>query len=152
MKIDGSCHCGFLTYEAEVDPADVGICHCADCQKLTGTAFRTTVFAAREAFRLISGVPATYVKIGVFLTLITVAEVWAYYIPELVAAKGLFITLLLVMSAVKFFTVVALYMHLKYDHRIFRAFFVGPFIVAAGTMMGLMFLFGKLAIRLGILN
>ncbi len=95
---------------------------------------------------------ATYVKIGVFLTLITVAEVWAYYIPELVAAKGLFITLLLVMSAVKFFTVVALYMHLKYDHRIFRAFFVGPFIVAAATMLGLMFLFGKLAVRIGILT
>jgi cytochrome c oxidase subunit 4 len=95
---------------------------------------------------------AMYVKVGVFLTLITVAEVWAYYIPSLVAMKGLFITLLLVMSAVKFFTVVALYMHLKYDHRLFRAFFVGPFIVAAGTMLGLMFLFGKLAIRLGILQ
>ncbi len=95
---------------------------------------------------------ATYVKIGIFLTAITVAEVWAYYIPELVAAKGLFITLLLVMSAVKFFTVVALYMHLKYDHRIFRAFFIGPFLVAAGTMLGLMFLFGKLAVRLGILT
>jgi len=37
-------------------------------------------------------------------------------------------------------------------HRLFRAFFVGPFIVAAGTMLGLMFLFGKLAIRLGILQ
>jgi cytochrome c oxidase subunit 4 len=95
---------------------------------------------------------ATYVKIGVFLTAITVAEVWAYYIPELVAAKGLFITLLLGMSAVKFFTVVALYMHLKYDHRLFRAFFVGPLLVAAVTMLGLMFLFGKLAVRLGILT
>jgi cytochrome c oxidase subunit 4 len=95
---------------------------------------------------------ATYVKIGIFLTAITVAEVWAYYIPELVAAKGVFVTLLLVMSAVKFVTVVALYMHLKYDHRLFRAFFVGPFLVAAGTMLGLMFLFGKLAIRLGILS
>lgn len=95
---------------------------------------------------------ATYVKVGVFLTAITVAEVWAYYIPELVAARGVFITLLLIMSAVKFATVVALYMHLKYDHRLFRAFFVGPLIVAAGTMLGLMFLFGKLAVRLGILN
>ena len=95
---------------------------------------------------------ATYVKIGVFLTAITVGEVWAYYIPELVAARGLFISLLLIMSAVKFFTVVALYMHLKYDHRLFRAFFIGPFIVAAGTMLGLMFLFGKLAVRLGILH
>ncbi len=95
---------------------------------------------------------AMYVKVGVFLTAITVGEVWAYYIPELVAAKGLFITLLLIMSAVKFATVVALYMHLKYDHRIFRAFFIGPLLVAAGTMLGLMFLFGKLAVRLGVLT
>lgn len=111
--------------------------------------------AAADALRAAHGdhpTAATYVKVGIFLTAITVAEVWAYYIPELVAIKGLFITLLLVMSAVKFVTVVALYMHLKYDHRIFRAFFIGPFIVAAVTMIGLMFLFGKLAVRLGILT
>ncbi len=95
---------------------------------------------------------ATYVKIGVFLTAITVAEVWAYYIPELVAAKGLFITLLLVMSAVKFATVVALYMHLKYDHRLFRALFTGPLIIAIITLISLMFLFGQLAVRTGVLQ
>jgi cytochrome c oxidase subunit 4 len=43
-------------------------------------------------------------------------------------------------------------MHLKYDHRLFRALFTGPFIIAATTLLGLMFLFGKLAIRLGILT
>ena len=48
MKIDGSCHCGAIRYEAEVDPGDVSICHCTDCQKLTGSAFRVTV-AAEEA-------------------------------------------------------------------------------------------------------
>ena len=94
----------------------------------------------------------TYVKVGVILTLITVAEVWAYYIPSLVAQQGLFISLLLIMSAVKFATVVLFYMHLKYDHRLFRALFTGPFIVAAVTLIGLMFLFGKLAVRLGLLT
>jgi cytochrome c oxidase subunit 4 len=44
------------------------------------------------------------------------------------------------------------YMHLKYDHRLFRALFTGPFLVAATTMIGLLFLFGKLAVRLGILQ
>jgi cytochrome c oxidase subunit 4 len=95
---------------------------------------------------------ATYVKVGVILTIITAVEVGVYYVPSLVAMRGLFVTLLLVMSAVKFFMVVALYMHLKYDHRLFRAFFIGPFIVAAATMLGLMFLFGKMAVRLGILS
>jgi hypothetical protein len=62
MKIDGACHCGAIAYEAEVDPGDVGICHCADCQTLAGTAFRTSVSAARENFRILSGEPAIYVK------------------------------------------------------------------------------------------
>jgi hypothetical protein len=31
MKIDGRCHCGYITYEAEIDPEKVMICHCADC-------------------------------------------------------------------------------------------------------------------------
>ena len=37
MKIDGHCHCGYLTYEAEVKPEDAVICHCTDCQTLSGT-------------------------------------------------------------------------------------------------------------------
>ena len=45
MHIDGGCHCGALTYEAEIDPARVGVCHCLDCQILSGSAFRTAVTA-----------------------------------------------------------------------------------------------------------
>ncbi|GJG87870.1 hypothetical protein tb265_30510 [Gemmatimonadetes bacterium T265] len=94
----------------------------------------------------------TYVKVGFILTAITVAEVWAYYIPSLVAMKGVFVTLLLTLSAIKFFTVVLFYMHLKYDNKLFRFLFTGPLLVAAMTMMILMFLFGKLAVRLGLLT
>ena len=43
MKVDGGCHCGRITFEAEVDPAKVLICHCT-------------------AFRLLSGEPRIYVK------------------------------------------------------------------------------------------
>ena len=62
MKIDGSCHCGFITYEAEIDPQKVGVCHCTDCQSLTGSAFTTSVAADNDAFRLLSGQPKIYVK------------------------------------------------------------------------------------------
>lgn len=62
MKIDGSCHCGKITYEAEVDPEQVSICHCVDCQKLTGTAFRVTVPAAGENFAILKGEPKVYIK------------------------------------------------------------------------------------------
>ena len=93
----------------------------------------------------------TYFIVGAVLTVITIVEVWAYYIPSLVAST-FFVPMLLVLSAVKFATVVMFYMHLKYDHKLFRALFTGPFIVAALTLIGLMFLFGKLAIRLGLLT
>src|SRR4030095_11482033 len=62
MKIDGGCHCGKITYTAEVDPDKVGICHCTDCQTLSGTAFRVSVSAAKDAFTLLTGQPKIYVK------------------------------------------------------------------------------------------
>ena len=62
MKINGGCHCGKITYSAEVDPDKVGICHCTDCQTLSGTAFRVSVAATKEAFHLESGQPKIYVK------------------------------------------------------------------------------------------
>ena len=62
MHVDGRCHCGNITYEAEVDPALVSICHCTDCQMLTGSAYRVSVRAPRESFRLLTGQPKTYVK------------------------------------------------------------------------------------------
>ena len=62
MKIDGGCHCGYITYVAEIDPDTVGICHCTDCQTLSGSAFRTSVRAAKDAFSLRSGQPKIYVK------------------------------------------------------------------------------------------
>ena len=62
MKIDGGCHCGFITYEAEADPEQTTICHCTDCQMLTGSAFRTTVRVKAEEFQLRSGEPKVYLK------------------------------------------------------------------------------------------
>ncbi len=62
MRIDGGCHCGAITYEAEVDPETTSICHCVDCQKLTGTAFRVTVPAPEDRFRITSGEPKLYIK------------------------------------------------------------------------------------------
>ena len=88
-----------------------------------------------------------YKWVALILTLITVAEVWAYYIPELVASR-VFVPGLLIMSAVKFVMVVMYYMHIKYDHKLFRALFAGPLVVAIITIMGLLFLFSKIAIRL----
>jgi hypothetical protein len=62
MKITGGCHCGHISYEAEVDPGTVRVCHCADCQKLTGTAFRSNVANVPGTFALTGGAPTIYVK------------------------------------------------------------------------------------------
>ena len=83
-----------------------------------------------------------YKWVALILTLITVFEVWAYYIPSLVAS-AVFVPLLLIMSAVKFIIVVMFYMHLKYDHKLFRALFTGPLIIAASTLVALLFLFSR---------
>jgi len=63
VKITGRCHCGAIGYEAEVDPETVSVCHCTDCQTLTGSAFRVVVAAKREGFKL-TGRPKIYVKTG----------------------------------------------------------------------------------------
>lgn len=62
MHIDGKCHCGAITYEAEIDPATVSVCHCTDCQVFSGSPFRASVPAKRENFKLLSGQPKIYVK------------------------------------------------------------------------------------------
>ena len=64
MKIDGSCHCGDIRFTAEVDPAQVLICHCTDCQALSGSAYRTVVPALDDSFRLLQGSVTSYVKIA----------------------------------------------------------------------------------------
>jgi cytochrome c oxidase subunit IV len=43
---------------------------------------------------------------------------------------------------------VMFYMHLKYDHRIFRVLFTGPVLIASLTLLALMFLFGHLYIKI----
>ena len=62
MDIDGECHCGAIAYRAKIDPQRVRICHCSDCQVLSGTAFRITVPADENMFVLLRGVPAEYRK------------------------------------------------------------------------------------------
>src|ERR1044071_4756826 len=74
-----------------------------------------------------------YKWVALILTLITVVEVWVYYTP--LQNSPIFVPLLLIMSAIKFAIVVMFYMHLKYDHRLFRALFTGPLTIAMATLI-----------------
>ena len=63
MQINGACHCGSISFNAEVDPSKVTICHCTDCQILSGAAFRAVVAAPIESF-VLRGQPKSYVKVA----------------------------------------------------------------------------------------
>jgi cytochrome c oxidase subunit 4 len=85
-----------------------------------------------------------YWRVATVLTLITIMEVWVYYTPF--RQHSMFAPTLLAMSAVKFTIVVLFYMHLRYDHKLFRALFTGPLIIAMGTIVALLFLFGHFGV------
>ncbi|KAI9002453.1 Mss4-like protein [Hyaloraphidium curvatum] len=48
----GGCLCGAVRYETEGDPTRTSVCHCADCQKRTGSAFSVAVFFPPDAVTL----------------------------------------------------------------------------------------------------
>ena len=52
MKIDGACHCGYISVEGEADPEKTTVCHCSDCQAGTGSAFRVNVPVPGATFRI----------------------------------------------------------------------------------------------------
>jgi len=89
----------------------------------------------------------TYFIVGAILTAITVVEVAAYYITPFVESPW-FVPSLLIMSIAKFVIVVMFYMHLKYDHKLFRALFTGPLAIAVVTILALLLLFGQIGNRL----
>lgn len=62
MEIDGGCHCGRITYRATAEPAVI-VCHCSDCQKLSGSPYRAMVGVSANDFK-ISGDPKIYIKVA----------------------------------------------------------------------------------------
>src|SRR5262245_57550855 len=63
MQIDGACHCGSISFTAEIDPARVMACHCTDCQVFSGSPFRVVVPTAIDRFQL-RGEPKRYIKVA----------------------------------------------------------------------------------------
>ena len=61
MQVHGACHCGKVTFTADVDPTKIMICNCADCQTLSGAPFRAIAQAPIESFKLV-GETKAYVK------------------------------------------------------------------------------------------
>jgi cytochrome c oxidase subunit 4 len=81
----------------------------------------------------------TYVQVAIVLAIITGLEVATLYIPGI--PNPVLVISLLLMSAVKFYLVVGFFMHLKHDHQIMRALFVGPLLIAIVIILAVMALF-----------
>jgi cytochrome c oxidase subunit 4 len=81
----------------------------------------------------------TYINVAIALAILTAVEVASLYIPGL--PNWFLVTVLLVMSVVKFTLVVGFFMHLRYDSSIMRALFVGPLMIAIAIILALMALF-----------
>ena len=55
MKIDGRCHCGYVSFEAEADPETTTICNCTDCQTMSGAPLRAVIITRPGTFVLSVG-------------------------------------------------------------------------------------------------
>ena len=55
-KFTGACLCGKIHYSANADPIFMGVCHCKDCQRATGSAF-SAVIAIPDASLKVEGKP-----------------------------------------------------------------------------------------------
>ncbi|TDH60714.1 aldehyde-activating protein [Dankookia rubra] len=55
LPLTGRCLCGSISYEILKPPVAAYVCHCADCQHGTGSAFSVAVLVPDQAFRSTGG-------------------------------------------------------------------------------------------------
>jgi cytochrome c oxidase subunit 4 len=70
--------------------------------------------------------PGFYWLVGLALAIITLLEVWLFDVEGL---GGWYVPILLGLSALKFVGVVAFFMHLRFDNRMFTYFFASAMII-----------------------
>lgn len=76
----------------------------------------------------------TYIRIAIILAAVTLLEVVIYYIEAL---DDILVPALIILSAIKFMTVVGYFMHLKFDDRRLAGIFTSGLIVALAVFLGL---------------
>lgn len=54
-KIGGSCLCGSVTFEVEDDFSMFYLCHCSQCQQISGSSYASNIFTQPENIRWITG-------------------------------------------------------------------------------------------------
>ncbi len=80
-----------------------------------------------------------YVVIGLVLTVVTAIELWASYSEDVLG--GTLVPLLIVLSAFKFAVVVAMFMHLRYEHGLLTRLFSFGLVLGTAMILALAALF-----------
>ena len=83
------------------------------------------------------GTPVFYAIVGLILAVITLVEFLIFYVESL---GVLLIPIMLILSLMKFVIVVAFFMHLRFDNKIFTYLFFAGFILAAVISVALLVL------------
>jgi cytochrome c oxidase subunit IV len=83
--------------------------------------------------------PREYVRVAAILFVVTMAEVWIYYVESL---RSLLVPFLLAMSALKFSLVVLYFMHLRFDSRSFATLFLTGLSLALTVFVIVLLTFG----------
>ena len=57
FPIEGGCRCDRVRFRLTAAPVMETACHCTGCQKMSASAFSTTLIVPIEAFAVIAGEP-----------------------------------------------------------------------------------------------
>jgi cytochrome c oxidase subunit 4 len=76
--------------------------------------------------------PATYIRVGLILAVVTILEVGIYYVDMV---HGALVGILVVLSFMKFALVVLWFMHLRYDNPLFSTLFTGGLLLVAALFV-----------------
>ncbi len=82
----------------------------------------------------------TYLRVATLLAVLTILEVWVYTVDAL---RPIVAPILLALAGAKFVLVVAFYMHLRFDDRLFSYVFGFGLFIAAAIVTAMLFMFGQ---------
>lgn len=80
-----------------------------------------------------------FIKIAIILAIVTALETSTYWWPD--SMDSFATPALLIMMAIKFFMIVSIFMHLKFDSKIFSLMFYMGLVLAVGVYLVFLFTF-----------
>lgn len=57
LPMEGGCRCGRVRFRVSKPAMLTSVCHCTGCQRMTGSAYSTTVTVPEDGFAVIQGEP-----------------------------------------------------------------------------------------------